>query len=226
MSRVHDSEGFHLRSSAIIRWVERGRVRAVLESAGSPRQLLEVGCGAGMVLSRFSAERLVGVDLSEYILREKARFRLAGRSALLILADGRQLPFADGVFNTVVCTEVIEHVPHPGRLVRELARVAAPGARVVLTIPNEPLIERLKGWVGRLGMRRFVLGGKTSGIASGYDSPAGANEWHLHRFDLTLLRRVIDGALALEKIRAIPSALLPLHWVVRCCPVQNLSAQK
>ncbi len=50
-------------------------------------------------------------------------------------ADGR-LPWADGSFDAVVSIEVIEHVEDQFAFLRELARIARPGARVIVTTPN------------------------------------------------------------------------------------------
>ena len=95
---------------------------------------------------------------------------------------------------------------------RELARVAMPDAIIVITIPNEALIDRLKSWIGKLGLSRWLLAGADEQDA--YDSPAGDNEWHLHRFDLELLREVTAGRLAIVTSRAIPFSWLPLRYVV------------
>jgi SAM-dependent methyltransferase len=45
------------------------------------------------------------------------------------------LPFADGVFDGVLCTEVLEQSPRPWQIVRELARVLRPGGRLYVTAP-------------------------------------------------------------------------------------------
>ena len=50
-----------------------------------------------------------------------------------ILADVLQLPIRDAVFDCVVCTQVIEHVPQPERLVRELARVLKPNGYLIIS---------------------------------------------------------------------------------------------
>src|SRR5690606_22246129 len=44
-----------------------------------------------------------------------------------VLADARKLPFVDGSFDAVLCLEVLEHVPHPGEVLAEIARVLKPG---------------------------------------------------------------------------------------------------
>ncbi|MCP5023107.1 MAG: methyltransferase domain-containing protein [bacterium] len=50
-------------------------------------------------------------------------------------ADGR-LPFDDNTFDAVISVEVIEHVEDQFAFIRELVRIAKPGALVVLTTPN------------------------------------------------------------------------------------------
>ncbi len=57
-----------------------------------------------------------------------------GRSADVI-ASLEQLPLADSSFDAVISTQVLEHVPDPGAVLRELNRVLRPGGRLWLTAP-------------------------------------------------------------------------------------------
>lgn len=50
-----------------------------------------------------------------------------------IVADAHSLPFEDETFDTIVCSEVLEHVADPYQVVSEIYRVLAPGGMVVLT---------------------------------------------------------------------------------------------
>src|SRR5581483_7985494 len=50
-----------------------------------------------------------------------------------VVGSADALPVADGTFDVVLCTQVLEHVPDPARVVRELRRVVAPGGRVLLS---------------------------------------------------------------------------------------------
>lgn len=52
------------------------------------------------------------------------------------VGDDRRLPFEDGAFDAVVSIEVIEHVENQFAFLRELARIAKPGAIVIVTTPN------------------------------------------------------------------------------------------
>ncbi len=46
------------------------------------------------------------------------------------------LPVRDAVFDTVLCNEVLEHVPEPAILISEAARVLKPGGILILTTPQ------------------------------------------------------------------------------------------
>jgi SAM-dependent methyltransferase len=52
-----------------------------------------------------------------------------------VLAIGDRLPFRDATFDTVLCTEVLEHVPDAAAVVAELTRVLRPGGAVLVTVP-------------------------------------------------------------------------------------------
>ncbi len=48
---------------------------------------------------------------------------------------GQALPFDDGAFDTVILSDVLEHVPDPQALWREIARLLAPGGKLLLNLP-------------------------------------------------------------------------------------------
>jgi len=51
------------------------------------------------------------------------------------ICDATEIPVADGSFDVILCTEVIEHVPEPVAVVKEFARILKPGGRLILTAP-------------------------------------------------------------------------------------------
>jgi len=118
-------------------------VLALLE-AQDESSVLDVGCGNARDIRsiiHLTKGIVVGVDLSPGMVRagkvfvEREFSDLACRVKLLV-ADGRELPFVRGYFDSVVCSEVIEHVPEYSRLVEEIHRVLRPGGRLVITTPN------------------------------------------------------------------------------------------
>lgn len=98
---------------------------------------LDVGCGRGANLATLlaHAERVTAGDVSEGALRA-ARDSVPDVRARFVLLPGTTLPFADGAFDLVLCTEVLEHVPDLAAMATELERVTAPGGVLVVSTPN------------------------------------------------------------------------------------------
>ena len=90
---------------------------------------LEVGCGTAR-LSRFLARRgyeVVGVDYEPEALKlAQRRIVDDGVEIPLALGDAFALPFADGSFDVVLSTGLLEHFAHPSPIVDEMTRVLKP----------------------------------------------------------------------------------------------------
>jgi ubiquinone/menaquinone biosynthesis C-methylase UbiE len=104
--------------------------------------VLDAGCGTGDALLALADVvgddgRVVGVDVSSALVAE-ARERTAGRSSVVdvVQADLHALPFGAASFTGCRTERVLLHVEDPARAVAELARVARPGGRVVVTEPD------------------------------------------------------------------------------------------
>ena len=115
---------------------DRGRRAAVAAAERIGGRILEVGVGTGISLPDYArANRLVGVDLSEPMLR-KARARVAEQSLsnveLLAVMDAERLALPDKSFDVVVAQYVITAVPHPEATLDEFARLVRPGGEIVL----------------------------------------------------------------------------------------------
>ncbi|MGO8909004.1 MAG: class I SAM-dependent methyltransferase [Bradyrhizobium sp.] len=97
--------------------------------AGS--RVLDVACGSGANIPWLREGReYFGVDISSTGLR-----RAENAGVPLACADADALPFADGTFDAVIATNVLEHSTDPVRTLGEMRRVVRPGGRVVLLGP-------------------------------------------------------------------------------------------
>jgi ubiquinone/menaquinone biosynthesis C-methylase UbiE len=104
-----------------------------VESLDPARHALDLGCGDGAVSTAVRTDALTLADVSALAL-SRARARLPRAEAVELEPDAR-LPFADGSFDLVVCTETLEHVHDLQRFLSEVRRVLSPGGRLAVTTP-------------------------------------------------------------------------------------------
>ena len=121
VSLKNDLYNYRLRRRAVRKWVQ-------LKDDGL---ILEVGSGLSPMLER--TDRVVYSDLSFSALQSLRKDQQKG---LYIQADALSLPFKNATFPTVVCSEVLEHLPDDRAALREMARVMAPGGALILTFPH------------------------------------------------------------------------------------------
>ncbi len=110
-------------------------------------RVLDLGCGRGGVVERLgTVGRWCGCDPDRCSLEEHRAAELP-RSQVL----SERLPFADAVFDIVIASWVLEHLPHPLTTWREIARVLQPGGRFFFLTPNRcHPIPRASAWLARL----------------------------------------------------------------------------
>lgn len=112
----------------------------------SGERVLDVGCGTGnaALLAAARGARVTGVDPSPRLL-DLARERAAaeGLDATFLAGEAANLPVGDGTADLVLSVFAVVFAPDAQAAARELARVTAPGGRVVLTawIPEGPIAE-------------------------------------------------------------------------------------
>lgn len=153
---------------------------AVATAVGESRaeRFLDVGCGMGELAERVQRElgaEVVAVDISPRMVELTRTRGVDAREA-----DVQALPFEDGSFDCVAANWVLYHVPDVERGVRELARVLAPGGRLVAATLGDGNMQEL--W--------DLLGGEvTAGLSFACGNGRAALEPHFAHVE----RRQADG---------------------------------
>ncbi len=190
-----------------IRVIEGIRLRIIRDFVGDADGLrvLEIGSGGGHVLAMFRSSKLTAVDVSRRFL-DIARRRLAGCDVAFRLGEVQRLGLPEGSFDRIICTEVLEHASDPEAILAEAARLLAPGGRAVVTVPNDPLILRLKRIV-RCTPVGWLVGDRIEW---------GGDRYHVHRWTPDEFEAVLRRFFRVERRRYAPGRLLPIRACFLC----------
>ena len=213
--------------SGVIAWSHRSRFRVGLELVGSPRTLLDYGCGDGTFLA-MAADRIqsaCGADIAVEQI-EDCRTRLASFTNLQFctIPDLAQ-PSHDRAYEVVTCMETLEHCTPPivDVVLRDLARLTAPGGRIVISVPIETgptfllklAVRKAAAWRGLSDYRhyetytpgdavRMIFAGRTTAIKRPvYGVPDAPSHSH-YGFNWRALRDQVLRYLTIEGARFSP----------------------
>jgi SAM-dependent methyltransferase len=166
-------------------------------------RVLDAGCGAGRHLCeafRKEGVDVVGIDLKWGDLCQARGYlclmeQKNGGRWCVMKGDVTRLPFADGVFDIVVCSEVLEHIPDAAAALREIIRILKPGGDLVVSVPRY-LPERICWLLSR----------------AYHEEPGG----HIRIYKQRDLRHLLeDAGTSCERIR-YKHALHAPYWWLKC----------
>jgi SAM-dependent methyltransferase len=138
---------------------KQNRSELVSRAAG---RVLEVGAGTGVNFGRYRDASLVVAVEPEPMMARKARRRAAEATAPVRVLRGvaETLPFADGVFDTIVACNVLCSVADPARAAAELRRVLRPRGAI-------RIYEHVRSLSPRASRFQDLIQPLWSGIAAG-----------------------------------------------------------
>ncbi len=111
---------------------EKDHLKRIFSSPGL--EVLDVGCGTGEISLRirkeFQTKHVTGIDLAESHIR-RATERAGGDAGLTFKqADATKMPFDDNRFDVVLCRHMLQAIPDPMAVIKEMIRVVRPGGWV------------------------------------------------------------------------------------------------
>jgi len=206
-AREHSIDDYYERSLLPIRLIEQRRL-AIIKSMIGPvdgLELAEVGSGGGHVLRMFPRARITAIDVSDEFLAT-ARKNLAGYDARFVKGEVDKLDLPSESFDRIICTEVLEHTVDPEAILATIARLLRRDGVAVITIPNDPLILRLKAAVRKTPLG-YVLRNRIEW---------GGDVYHLHKWRPDEFERVLERHLRVTDRGSAPFDALPIRACFRC----------
>ena len=96
--------------------------------------VLDVGCGTGPVIEllarKYPEKHFVGLDITPAMIEIAQSKGLP--NAEFVVGDAENLPFGDGSFDALLCSNSFHHYPDPSAFLCEAHRVLHPGGKLVL----------------------------------------------------------------------------------------------
>ncbi|MFA6146522.1 MAG: methyltransferase domain-containing protein [Patescibacteria group bacterium] len=194
----------------VIRLMENQRLKEIIKmlEAQTKDKIIELGCGTGNIILKIKSNNIVGIDLSEFMLNI-AKEKLSNKKGVkLIKGNIEYLPkeITDNTYDKVVCSEIIEHIENPQKMINEILKITTQKSDIIFSIPNEALINKIKSYFIKLNLFNKLF----PKIPQRMD-----HEWHLHFFSLKKLTSLVEDKFKIIKIVKIPFAFLPLGYVIK-----------
>lgn len=205
----YNNERMYFHPNPFIRFMENKRVRILINMLDikPADKVLELGCGEGYILDKLPKSKITGVDLSDEAIK-RAKIKLKKKKDInLIKKDATKTGLEKNTYDKIYASEVIEHVLDPKELVEEMVRLAHKNSILVITFPNENLIDRIKNIIYRIGLYDLLL----PNVPRKMDE-----EWHLHTFGLDLFKKTVKRRLKIVELRASPFMFLPVRYIAKC----------
>jgi 2-polyprenyl-3-methyl-5-hydroxy-6-metoxy-1,4-benzoquinol methylase len=135
---IEDAQHYYASSADSLGWgVHSGGLiperAALLDEVIVGRRVLDIGCAHGVYVDYLAAKGIeaVGMDLVSEFLEQALE---ADRDGAYVLGDALHLPFAEASFDTVLLSDVLEHLEDESQAVAELVRVAR--KRIIVIVPR------------------------------------------------------------------------------------------
>lgn len=155
-----------------------------------PKSILDAGCGEGFTMNRLN-ENSVGREIEGIEFSEDAIKLGKNLFPTLKFRQGSvyEMPYKKNSFDLVVCTEVLEHIDDPEKVLKELIRVSK--NYLIVSVPNEPFFM----------MSNFLRGKNLTRLGN---DPGHINHWTFMSF-IDFLKK--NGL----KVKIIK---MPFPWII------------
>lgn len=137
-----------VRDNYLQRLWHNGKLKTVFRlidlSGKKPRKVLDVGCASGWFLSkikeRYPKAECTGIDVYKKAIDYG---REIYKDLKLLSVDAHDLPFRESSFDLIICTEVLEHVENPEKVLSEIKRLLTPKGIAIIEMDSGNFLFRI-----------------------------------------------------------------------------------
>ncbi len=107
----------------------------IIRSEGTPKTLLDIGCGGGIVAKAISEEfgtTCYGIDISRAAI---GKAETTVPNCIFSVADAEELGAKSSTFDVVITSEILEHVLNPERVLKEIKRIMKDTGYAIVSVP-------------------------------------------------------------------------------------------
>lgn len=213
MVKKHHRKGTLFESrNFLLKTIEKNRLKKIIKlSCLKPTdQLLDLGCGEGYFISLIPDQiQVTGLDISRLAL-ERAKEILKNRKNTVIkFGNAYYTNLPEKSFDKIACSEVLEHVPEPQKVMREIYRLLKDDGRAVISVPDERRIQQIVRFVNFFKLNKFLRAARDK---KEYD-------WHLHSADKKFIKKIAQNLFKIKKLARTPP-LIGYRFVVSLEKIQ------
>ncbi len=167
-------------------------------SGAKPKNILDVGCASGWMLSKISEKfplaQCTGVDVYKKAIEYGQKLY---KNLRLISVDAHKLPFKDKFSDLVICTELLEHVENPQKVLSEIKRILAPNGIAIVEMDSGNFLFRMV-WYWWTNVRHGVW-----------------RDSHIHTFNTKILENMISDSGFVIAQKKVFNATMAVAFLLR-----------
>ena len=166
----------------LIRWIANSLLRKIRDMLKKINSLsligLDVGSGEGHMISCLYNEGVIGDMVMIDLDQERLEYAKTHYSFCEYLrTDVNKLPFRANIFDYIIATEILEHLPDPINAMKEIRRISKNNSYIITSVPHEPFFH----WGNLSRGKHWKRRGRT---------PAHVNFWNRSEFRIFLSKFV------------------------------------
>ncbi len=176
----------------------------ILSDLKTDDKILDLGCGEGFFLYLLPKNiQAKGVDISRVALERAKELLKDHPNTSVGFGNAYKTDFEDKSFDKIACSEVLEHVPEPEKVIKEIHRLLKDDGIAVISVPDEKRIKCIMRIIKLTRLDKFLHAARKQ---EDYD-------WHLHEADKKFINKITKDYFKIKKITRAP-AILGYRFVV------------